>query len=193
MTSIVGAATDGRSDVLVVIGDSISGSRVLQAVAEATDDQIEIFVNDALRRSPLADSATRTILSRVHGVSALAIPDPGPFLDRMVVGNPQQELSYSAYAYDCVMLAALATISTGVDDPQLLVNAMAEVSSRGVRCDDFASCAEKLVPGYNIDFDGPSGRIELNVDGEITSATFQEFAFDDTGRDIPVGKISINP
>jgi hypothetical protein len=167
---------------------------VLQAIAEATDNQIQIFVNDALRRSPLAaTTATRPILSRVRGVSALAVPEPGAFLDAMAVRGPQQAVDYSAYAYDCVMLAALATISTGVDDPSLLVQAMVEVSSQGVRCYDFATCSEKLVPDYNIDFDGQSGRIELNPDGEVTSATFEEFAFDETGRDIPVGQIPINP
>lgn len=194
VTALVGAVADGHSDVLVVIGDVTSGSRVLQAIAEGTDTQIPIFVNDALRRSPLAaTAATRPLLSRVRGVSALAVPEPGAFVTDMTAVNPQQAIDYSAYAYDCVMLAALATVSTGGDDPALTIQAMADVSSQGVRCFDFATCSAQLVPSYNIDFDGPSGRIELNPEGEVTSATFEEFAFDEAGRDIPVGKIPINP
>ncbi len=195
LTTVTAAAGDSRADLLVVIGEPASGSRVLAAVGASSDARVPIFVNDALRRTSLSESATAgaPLLARVHGVSPAALPPPGPFLQALTADDATRSIYYSAYAYDCVMLAALSAVAEGADDPAKLVAAMVENSSQGARCYDFATCSAKLVPGFNVDFDGVSGRLELDGNGEVTSAMFEEFAFDDMGRDITVGQIPINP
>jgi hypothetical protein len=41
-----------------------------------------------------------------------------------------------------------------------------------------------LADGRNIDYDGPGGQLQLGVNGDPSTAVFEEFAFDSGGRDI---------
>ncbi len=196
LSQAVAVAATGEPEMLVVVGEPSSGSRLLDAVGERSDPLTPVFVNDALRRTTLSESAkpsTRSLLARTSGVSPLASPPAGPFLEAMVAGDPTGPTNYAAYAHDCVVLAALAAVSVGTDDAFGLAAAMIEISGQGVRCTDFAECAGQLTSGFNVDFDGPSGRIEFDVTGDVTSATFERFTFDDTGRDVPAGRITVNP
>jgi hypothetical protein len=50
----------------------------------------------------------------------------------------------------------------------------------------FAACRDALENDLDFDYDGPSGVTELVVrQGDPKRARFQEFRFDDTGRDVP--------
>ena len=61
---------------------------------------------------------------------------------------------------------------------------MASVSSGGSQCRTFADCADRLGRGLQIDYEGPSGNTELSTrTGDPARARFEEFEFDQDGRD----------
>ena len=43
---------------------------------------------------------------------------------------------------------------------------------------------EVLAGGRNINYDGPGGTLAINASGEMISAVFERFTFDDNGRDV---------
>jgi hypothetical protein len=62
---------------------------------------------------------------------------------------------------------------------------MALVSAGGAVCSSFEACAAVFADGFDFDYDGPSGVTELIPrQGDPKRALFQEFTFDETGRDV---------
>ena len=51
----------------------------------------------------------------------------------------------------------------------------------------FAALAE----GSNINYDGPSGTMAIDLGGNMSRAEFERFEFDDNGRDVAVGSIVV--
>ena len=65
------------------------------------------------------------------------------------------------------------------------------VTATGTRCTAFADCATALAGGRNINYDGPGGTLAINASGEMTSAVFERFTFDDNGRDVGTGQVRV--
>ncbi|MEN3273884.1 MAG: branched-chain amino acid transport system substrate-binding protein, partial [Actinomycetota bacterium] len=78
----------------------------------------------------------------------------------------------SAESYDAVVLLALATTANGADDAAGVARSIVDVSRRGTRCTTFAACAALLRGHKDINYDGVSGTIDLDDDGDPTSASF---------------------
>jgi branched-chain amino acid transport system substrate-binding protein len=163
--------------VVVVLGDSDDGTRLLQAIDVATSGITppEVVVNDAIRDGRQGIQAlTPEFRARLFGVGPVAttMHDDGP------------DGFFTANAVDCVNLIALAAIQAGSDDPGEIKKNMASVSAGGQVCTDFADCAQRLAGGLSIDYGGYSGDVELSTTtGERTRAWFEAFAFDEEGVD----------
>ena len=72
----------------------------------------------------------------------------------------------AAQAYDATIVAALAAEAAGSTDPAAIAAALPEVTAGGEVCTDYATCLGLLGGGADIDYDGPSGPLELaNDDG----------------------------
>ena len=167
----------GGAEVIVVLGDADDGTRLLQAIDVATADITppQVMVNDAIRDGRQAIQAlTPGFRARLSGV--------GPVATTIVDGGP--EGFFTANAFDCVNLIALAAIQAGSDDPGEITKNMASVSVGGQVCTDFADCAGRLAGGLSIDYSGYSGDVELSTTtGERTRAWFEAFGFDEEGVD----------
>ena len=92
---------------------------------------------------------------------------------------------FAPQVYDCVNLVALAAESAGSTDPADYVSHMAEVSRpEGTECTGFEECRDLLDDGQDIDYQGVSGNIDLDDNGDPTAATFEIFEFGAGGYDI---------
>lgn len=168
--------------VVMVLGDADSASAVLTELGRQLDDASgplpRILVNDAVR----AARSTQAILelpdrvrSQITGLAPAAV-----VTDRDDLPGP-----YAAHAYDCVNLIALAAERAGTDAPARVASQMAAVSVGGSVCRTYQSCLDRLRDGLQIDYQGPSGRLELSTrTGSPTTGRFETFTFDDEGRDV---------
>ncbi len=165
--------------VVVVLGDADSAVRLIAALGEqpANSPTPRIFVNDAVRMarsSQILIDLPESTRTSITGIAPLAItPDrddlPGP---------------YAAQAYDCVNLIALAAERAGTDAPARIATQMAVVSVVGSVCRSFESCLGRLQEDLQIAYTGPSGSLELSTrTGDPTRARFEQFTFDEDGRD----------
>ena len=80
------------------------------------------------------------------------------------------DFSYAAESYDAVMLVALAAIAGGSADGATIKANLKAVSEGGEKVTDFATAVQMLKDGKDIDFDGLSGPITFDDNGDPTEA-----------------------
>jgi branched-chain amino acid transport system substrate-binding protein len=185
------AALASQPSVLVVIGDLANGGRMLGALEAAGNELPPIFVNEALRSHDVLDALSAEgieTLGKLAGNAPAARPLATPAGERFAgifaAEKQTAPIDFAAYAYDCVMALALAAQATSSDDPQLIAASAAQVTRDGQPCVGFVECAELLDNGRNIDYEGASGPLELDINGDVSEATLEVFGFDDGGEEV---------
>lgn len=80
------------------------------------------------------------------------------------------DFSYANESYDAVILMALAAIAGGSTEGSVIRDNLQAVSRDGTECDSFQACAELLAAGEDIDYEGRSGPITFDENGDPTEA-----------------------
>jgi branched-chain amino acid transport system substrate-binding protein len=78
--------------------------------------------------------------------------------------------SYAPESYDATVLLALAALAGGATDGATLKDNLADVSAEGTKCESFADCADLLADGEDIDYEGISGPISFDENGDPSQA-----------------------
>lgn len=169
--------------VVALIGDAESGGRMVAAILAAEGDTPLIVANDAVR---VADFGTRVdaeaLSERVSGVSVSAFSGSAN-LEPMLPSDVASA-AFAAAAVDCVNLLALgATAGDTPDDPAVIAAQAMALSVGGVPCQSFTECLEAMESGLEVDYNGPTGQITLDVNGDVTRAWFDLYRFDESGND----------
>jgi branched-chain amino acid transport system substrate-binding protein len=81
-----------------------------------------------------------------------------------------EDFSYANESYDAVILMALAAIAGGSTEGSVIAANLVDVSKEGTACDNFQKCAELLAAGEDIDYEGRSGPITFDENGDPTEA-----------------------
>ena len=104
------------------------------------------------------------------------------FFDRLCGVDPNlQDLNYAPEAYDAVMVIALAT-EIAQDDGIAHASEINGVTKGGTKCTTFAECKELIAAGEDIDYDGASGPLEFDGNGEPLIASYGLFKMGDNNR-----------
>ena len=90
-------------------------------------------------------------------------------------GNSElEDYSYAGESYDAVVLLALASLAAGSTDAADIAGKLQEVSGGtgdGEKCSSFADCAKIILDGGTADYDGYSGPVTFDENGDPTEAT----------------------
>ena len=86
-------------------------------------------------------------------------------------GEELKEFAYLAETYDAVILLALAAEQAGNDSGEAIAANMQSVSTGGEKVTDFAAGLAAIKDGKDIDYDGFSGPIEFDDNGDPTGAS----------------------
>ncbi|PSL36696.1 amino acid/amide ABC transporter substrate-binding protein (HAAT family) [Labedella gwakjiensis] len=93
------------------------------------------------------------------------------FRSRLLGINPDlTDYSYAAESYDAVILMALAAIAADDASGPGIQSQMQAVSEGGTKCETFEECSALLADGEDIDYDGISGPITFDENGDPTEA-----------------------
>lgn len=201
IAAVVDRVQVDEAEVVVVLADGSSGPAVITAIDDAADDtpradgvapEPQFIVNDAIRR-PLDQTAPfdSDLAGRITGVSPVTYPSEAFLLDLHQRVDPDTDGPFAQNAYDCAIAIALAAESAGGSSPRDISATLADVTTSGTQCSTFAECLDELRSGRNIDYDGPGNSLGIGLDGELTSAYFDRFTFDISGRDVDAGFIAI--
>lgn len=111
---------------------------------------------------------------------------PGPaltddFHDRLMEVDPDlKDFNYAAEAYDAIILLALAALAAGDTSGEAMASKLVEVSGGsgdGTKATTFAEAAQIILDGDVVDYDGPSGPITFDENGDPTEAAIGVYEY----------------
>ena len=98
-------------------------------------------------------------------------PADETFRERMLAVDPDlADFSYGPESYDAVVLAALAAAQGGSADSATIKENLQSVSTEGTECSEIGECLELIEAGEDIDYEGVSGPIAFDENGDPTEA-----------------------
>lgn len=97
-------------------------------------------------------------------------------------GSDLCDYQYGPESYDGVILIALAALAAQSTDGKTIAATFPEVEGSGTKCTTFAECAELILAGEQVDYDGVSGPITWDEvgdrkDGFIAISQYDAFNF----------------
>lgn len=186
------AVAQARSEVVAVVADAVTGPAIIAAIDAATNGRVTFVVNDAVRRPDAsAPPFGPDLAARVVGASPLAYASSTSFQQSLRELDPDATGLFAHNAYDCLAIIALAAQAADSSDPITMAAEIPAITTSGSRCFTYSECATGLAESRNINYDGPGGNLAINLSGEMTSAVFERFTFDENGRDIAAGTLRI--
>ena len=85
--------------------------------------------------------------------------------------NPDlTEFAYANESYDATIIMALAAVQAGSTEGSAIRDNIASVTRDGEKCTTFQDCVTLIEAGEDIDFDGRSGPITMDENGDPTEA-----------------------
>jgi ABC-type branched-subunit amino acid transport system substrate-binding protein len=89
---------------------------------------------------------------------------------------------YAAESYDATILAALAATVAGDTSGKAIATHLRSVSEGGIKCTSYAECLSVLKTNPDIDYDGVTGAIAFDADGNPHPAHYGVYHYDGQNR-----------
>lgn len=128
-----------------------------------------------------ADFAAGSLTGATVSMPGLDITKLTDFTDRLLELNPAlTDFSYAAETYDAVILAALAALAAGETSGTAIADRLQEVSGGtgdGEKATEFAQAARIILRGETVDYDGPSGPISFDENGDPADAVIGMYTY----------------
>jgi len=102
------------------------------------------------------------------------------------VDDKLKDWNYAAESYDAATAIALAATAAKATDGKSIAAQLEAVSRDGEKCTDFTSCKKLLDEGKDIDFDGISGPISFDKNGDISEGIMGIYKYDDNNVPKPL-------
>jgi branched-chain amino acid transport system substrate-binding protein len=195
--SIVG----GSPDAVVIIDFPETYNKVGPALVRTGEfDTSKTFVTDGLISGDLAESAGADAVDGLRG-TAPGAPDDDPatkaFDAAYVKADPTdvERQTFDAQNYDAVMLCYLAAVAAGSTDGADIASTIQDVSAAPgdvYTPEDLPAAIEALQNGDDIDYNGASGAIDMDENGDATAGVYDIYEFKN-GAPAPVDEVEVAP
>lgn len=173
---------DAEPDAVALISFPDTGTNIITGLLEGGISPDQMYTADGMQGADVISQVDPDDPSVLNGMKGTAPSSQGSeafssaFTEFAPEGTPQ---IFSAHAYDCANIIALAAAVAGTDDPSAIAAEMVGVTRDGEKCTDFASCIELVAAGEDIDYDGASGLGEWVPEGEPAAGTYEVWEFRD--------------
>ncbi|QBI53972.1 ABC transporter substrate-binding protein [Streptomonospora litoralis] len=191
--SVVSDVAGADADAVVMVSFE-EGVQIITGLIESGVGADQMYGTDGLNDETLAEKVDAQDPSTLAGFQGTA-PANGQqeFLDGLKSFDQDLEvLQFSGQVYDCGIVTALAAEQAQSTDPTVFVEEMGAVSQEGTECSSFEECRDLIAEGEDIDYQGVSGPINFDQDGNVTSATFQIYGFNDQGEHSQQDEITVD-
>ncbi|MFC4561360.1 ABC transporter substrate-binding protein [Nocardiopsis mangrovi] len=180
--SVVGEISGAEADAVVLVSFE-EGVQIITGLIEGGVEAAQMYGTDGLNDETLAEKVDAENPGAIEGFQGTA-PDTGDegFVGDLTAFDEDLEvLQFAGQVFDCTIITALAAEQAGSTEPSEFVNEIEAVSKDGTECSTFAECRDLIAEGEDIDYQGVSGPIDFNSEGDVTSATFQIYGYDAEG------------
>lgn len=165
-TQVVAAAPD-----ITVLVTYEEGGNLLSSLISSGLNPAAMIGLDAFFAPRIADIATPAAdAAGADGFTILGSMGNKAFLERLYNDDSNAQVANAPQAYDCAVTLALA--AAAVDAGTSIAAAVRNVTDGGVTCSTYADCLEKLTAGEDINYDGVSGQLAIDENGDPTFARF---------------------
>ncbi|GAA3976552.1 ABC transporter substrate-binding protein [Thermobifida alba] len=181
--SVVNAIADSKPDA-VFLASFEEGVQAISGLLEAGIGADQMYSADGMNSSGLSSTVDENDPSVLAGFKGTAPGVNAPeFEQALSEFDPElQDYQFAAQVYDCAITVALAAEAAGSTQPSDFVAEMVNVSRDGEKCTTFVECRDLLADGVDIDYDGVSGPLDFDDNGDVTAASFMIYGFNDDGE-----------
>jgi ABC-type branched-subunit amino acid transport system substrate-binding protein len=176
-------ATGANADAIALIAFD-EGGQILQGLIEAGSGpgDIAIYGGDGLASNTLWEQVDPNDEAVLEGMKVTAPGADAEYNDRL--GEiTDGDTTFGGQAYDCVVAIALAAQAAGSVEPTDFVNEMRNVvGGEGTECSDYEECLQLLEDGEDINYNGPSGGIDWDDNGDPQVANYALYEIDGSGQ-----------
>lgn len=190
---VVEVAADANAEALAAAVETVKGAAPDAVVLATPDngDQTKALITQLsaagfggaklwLTSQNLADYSQALPAGLLNGVNGLlegAEADAG-FQAKIKQEDPAvADFRYAAEAYDATVLAALAAQLAGDDGGASIASMLGAASVDGIKCTSFGECVDVLSTQPDIDYDGVSGPVNLDAEGDPVRGTYVVVAY----------------
>lgn len=178
-----------KPDAVALVGYPDTGGTILKSMIQkgAGPDKVGIYVTDGMQSKDLyqkVDPNNPASTKGIRGTAPAAAPKSGAsfFPDAFAKFAPGVDTIFSAHAYDCAVVIALAAEQGKSDAPHDIAANINKVTKDGEKCSTYADCLKLIKDGKDIDYDGAAGALDFGPVGEPTAGTYDEYTFGDDGN-----------
>ncbi|MBG0740401.1 ABC transporter substrate-binding protein [Paeniglutamicibacter antarcticus] len=183
---------NARFDAVIVVARG-GGQLLLAKLANAGIPGSKLVLSDGATGdygTGLASAALKGAKGVLPGIFPTA-----DFQKQLLAHTPGlKDMTFAAETYDAVMLAALAATAADDDAGSSIAARLVSVSggsgagdnggktTSGTPCTGYPDCSELLARKQSIDYDGISGPINFDQNGDITAANYVSYSYGSDNR-----------
>ena len=171
-TGTASEVTDLDPDLTVIVSYEEGAPIVTELVRGGVDPATVIGLESFFRPRIATLAAPDGDADLVNGFTMVGTTGDKAFLERLYEADPNGQIANAAQAYDCTIVLALANEAVADGSSDSVSDAVRDVTADGTTCTTYEDCLSKLQAGENIDYDGASGRIAIDADGDPTFGRF---------------------
>ena len=164
---------------IVVIGFDET-AKVIQELAKqgiGPQQGKPLYLVDGNTGNALGEKLPKGLLKDVKG-TVPGVAAPGDLRARLLKTDPKlKDFSYSSESYDAVVVVALAAELAKSDAGKDIAAKMVEVTTGGTKCTTIKACFDLAKAGTDFDYDGGSGPIEFDKNGDPTEASVGVYTY----------------
>jgi branched-chain amino acid transport system substrate-binding protein len=176
----VGKCKATNPDGIVLIGFDESKKILQEMIKQGVGpQQVQLYLVDGNLSNTLAEGLPAGVMNGVKGTTPGAAPS-AEFKAQLKTINPSLvDYTYAAEAFDAVNLIALAALAGNSDSGTAISQNIQAVSGSdgGEPCTTFQACATALKAGKKINYEGQSGPIDLDANGNPSKAAMGVYVF----------------
>ncbi|MGO2750189.1 MAG: ABC transporter substrate-binding protein [Pseudoclavibacter sp.] len=166
----IDAVTAADPDAIALVAFDQTATIVPQLIGTKGFPSDKLYMVDGNMADYSADFEEGTLNCAKGTIPGVVASDD--FRAKLLGIDPElKDYTYGAESYDAVILAALAAQAGGAADPATIKDNMQKVSADGEKCTTYADCVALLEAGTDIDYDGVSGPISFDENGDPSEAT----------------------
>lgn len=186
-TSEVQEVAASGADAVILIAFS-EGGRIIAEMIEVGvgPSDTTLYVTAGLAINNLWELVNPDDPSFVQGIRGTRIGESESgeqtFRERFAEFAPGVDDAYAPEAYDAVVIYALAALVADSNQAEGFAAEINGVTRGGTKCSLYADCAELVMAGEDIDYEGAAGSLDFIEAGEPSVATFDILEFDAEGE-----------
>jgi branched-chain amino acid transport system substrate-binding protein len=192
--------TKGEPDATLIVDFPQSFERLSQPLLEGDDfDPATAWSADGLAAAPLPKDLDRAAVQGLRGtVPGIPAADEATeaFRERFESSEPTgvEPQTFDAQAFDATILCYLAAVAAGSGAPGKIARELEAVSAPPgdpYGWQELSDAVEALEAGEEIDYQGASGAINFNGDGDTTAGTYDIYRYRDGELEI-IDEVPLN-